>query len=45
MPYHSKSAKQYPHQMYKGNMVKTAKTEAEHKKLMKMGYSHTKPKK
>lgn len=34
----------YPHKMYKGVMVKTAKNEKEHNMLMKMGYNHTKPK-
>lgn len=34
----------YPHKMYKGNMVKTAKTPAEHARLEKLGYNHTKPK-
>lgn len=34
-----------PHKMYKGTIVKTAKTNAEHLKLKKMGYTHTKPKK
>lgn len=33
----------YPHKMYKGNMVKTAKTPAEHARLEKLGYNHTKP--
>lgn len=30
--------------MYKGKSVKTATTEAEHLKLQKQGYTHTKPK-
>lgn len=33
-----------PHKMYKGNMVKTARTHAEHIRLGKLGYTHTKPK-
>lgn len=32
----------YPHKMYKGKIVKTARNEKEHKKLMKDGYNHTK---
>ena len=34
-----------PHKMYKGKMVKVAKTNAEHLRLGKLGYKHTKPKK
>ena len=34
-----------PHKMYKGTIVKTAKTYEEHMKLKKMGYGHTRPKK
>jgi len=34
-----------PHKMYKGTMVKTAKTHAEHLRLGKAGYTHTRPKK
>jgi len=51
MPYHTTAYKPKTkttifkvHKMYKGNMVKTAKTMAEHKRLMKMGYSNRKPK-
>jgi hypothetical protein len=33
------------HKMYKGTMVKTAKTHAEHIRLGKAGYTHTRPKK
>lgn len=33
-----------PHKMYKGKMVKTAKTNAEHLRLGKLGWKHTKPK-
>lgn len=33
-----------PHKMYKGKSVRTAKTEAEHNRLMKEGYTHTQPK-
>lgn len=34
-----------PHMMYKGKKSVMAKTHAEHIKLMKEGYTHTKPKK
>lgn len=34
------------HKMYsKSGIVKTAKTSADHNRLKKLGYSHTKPKK
>jgi hypothetical protein len=42
--YSVKTAK-YPHDMFKGNIKKVAKTPAEHMKLQMMGYSHKKPKK
>ena len=32
------------HKMYKGKMVKIAKTNAEHIRLGKLGWKHTKPK-
>ena len=34
-----------PHLMYKGKDVKRAPTQAEHLRLMRLGYTHTKPKK
>lgn len=34
----------FPHMMYKGKMKKMAKNTAEHNKLERMGYTHTKPK-
>lgn len=40
----NKPKPKYPHNMYKGSIKKVAKTEAEHNKLMSMGYNHTKPK-
>tara|TARA_R100000388_G_C7232678_1_gene155715 strand:+ start:1189 stop:1551 length:363 start_codon:yes stop_codon:yes gene_type:complete len=33
-----------PHKMYKGKMVKDARTMADHLRLKKLGYGHTKPK-
>jgi len=33
------------HKMYKGKVTKIAKTMAQHKDLLKKGYTHTKPKK
>ena len=42
---YSKKTKFKPHKMYKGKMVKDAKTMADHLRLKKMGYGHTKPKK
>ena len=45
-PKYKKVAKKFkPHKMYKGTIVKTAKTNAEHLKLKTMGYTHTKLKK
>jgi hypothetical protein len=32
------------HKMYKGTKVETAKTMADHNRLKKLGYGHTKPK-
>lgn len=34
----------YPHDMFKGKLKKVAKNEAEHMKLEKQGYTHTRPK-
>lgn len=36
--------RKYPHAMYKGKKMVMAKTPAEHARLEKMGYNHTKPK-
>lgn len=33
------------HKMYKGKKVVTAKTMADHNRLKRLGYTHTKPKK
>lgn len=33
------------HKMYKGTKTKTAETVADHNRLKKLGYGHTKPKK
>jgi|TARA_B110000879_G_scaffold88212_1_gene121335 hypothetical protein len=33
------------HKMYKGKIIKTANTIAQHNALKKLGYNHTKPKK
>jgi hypothetical protein len=33
-----------PHFMYKGKDVKRANTQAEHLRLTRLGYTHTKPK-
>lgn len=43
---YSKKKKEFkPHKMYKGKMVKDAKTMKDHLRLKKMGYTHSKPKK
>lgn len=42
---YSKSKAFKPHKMYKGKMVKDAKTMKDHLRLKKLGYGHTKPKK
>lgn len=36
--------RKYPHDMFKGSVKKIAKNEAEHMKLEKQGYTHTRPK-
>ena len=41
---YSKKSKFKPHKMYKGKMVKDAKTMQDHLRLKKLGYGHTKPK-
>jgi|11BtaG_2_1085332.scaffolds.fasta_scaffold25077_3 Tfp pilus assembly protein PilF len=43
-PKYKKKKSFTPHKMYKGTMVKTAKTNAEHLRLGKLGWKHTKPK-
>lgn len=43
--YSPKKLPTFPHKMYKGKLTKIAKTPAEHVKLEKLGYTHTKPRK
>jgi len=43
---YSVKQRKYPHNMYsKTGKLVVAKNEAEHTRLMKLGYTHTKPKK
>ena len=42
---YSNKSKFKPHKMYKGKMVKDAKTMKDHLRLKKLGYTHSKPKK
>lgn len=49
MPYHGEkrntmNVPKLPHPMYKGKDKKMAKTVADHHRLERMGYTHTKPK-
>lgn len=39
-----KTKSKYPHDMFKNEVKRVAKTKAEHEKLTKQGYTHTKPK-
>ena len=47
MPAHpmKKKVPRFPHPMFKGVVKAIAKTVADHNRLEKMGYTHTKPKK